>query len=129
MKRDKKPEKEKIVRKDKVTFLHSLKFRISLLTAGAVIIVAVIILALVIPEAKSTLLDQTKSYLHDVTVSNGATLEMMRKQIKLKDPETLKNSFQNVGLDGIESSYAYVVTADGTMQYHPTADKIGKRMQ
>lgn len=129
MKRDKKPEKEKIVRKDKVTFLHSLKFRISLLTAGAVIIAAVIILALVIPEAKSTLLDQTKSYLHDVTVSNGATLEMMRKQIKLKDPEALKNSFQNVGLDGIESSYAYVVTADGTMQYHPTADKIGKPVE
>ena len=106
MKRDKKPKKEKIVRNDRVTFLHSLKFRMSLLTAGAVIIAAVIILALVIPEAKSTLLDQTKNYLHDVTVSNGATLEMMRKQIKLKDPEALKDSFQNVGLDGIDSSYA-----------------------
>ena len=55
MKRDKKPKKEKIVRNDRVTFLHSLKFRMSLLTAGAVIIAAVIILALVIPEAKSTL--------------------------------------------------------------------------
>ena len=129
MKRDKKPKKEKIVRNDRVTFLHSLKFRMSLLTAGAVIIAAVIILALVIPEAKSTLLDQTKNYLHDVTVSNGATLEMMRKQIKLKDPEALKDSFQNVGLDGIDSSYAYVVTADGTMQYHPTADKIGKPVE
>ena len=129
MKSDKKPKKEKIVRNDRVTFLHSLKFRMSLLTAGAVIIAAVIILALVIPEAKSTLLDQTKNYLHDVTVSNGATLEMMRKQIKLKDPEALKNSFQNVGLDGIDSSYAYVVTADGTMQYHPTADKIGKPVE
>lgn len=129
MKRDKKPKKEKIIRNDKVAFLHSLKFRMSLLTAGAVIIAAVIILALVIPEAKSTLLDQTKNYLHDVTVSNGATLEMMRKQIKLKDPEALKNAFQNVGLDGIDSSYAYVVTADGTMQYHPTADKIGKPVE
>ena len=64
-----------------------------------------------------------------MTVSNGATLEMMRKQIKLKDPEALKNAFQNVGLDGIDSSYAYVVTADGTMQYHPTADKIGKPVE
>jgi len=129
MKSDKKPKKEKIVRNDRVTFLHSLKFQMSLLTAGAVIIAVVIILALVIPEAKSTLLDQTKNYLHDVTVSNGATLEMMRKQVKLKDPEALKDSFQNVGLDGIDSSYAYVVTADGTMQYHPTADKIGKPVE
>lgn len=129
MKRDKKPKKSQNHKKDKVTFLHSLKFRMSLLTAGAVIIAAVIILALVIPEAKNALLDQTKSYLHDVTVSNGATLEIMRKQIKLKDPEALKNSFQDVGLDGIDSSYAYVVTSDGRMQYHPTADKIGKPVE
>lgn len=129
MKRDKKSQKSQNLKEDKVTFLHSLKFRMSLLTAGAVIIAAVVILALVIPEAKNALLDQTKSYLHDVTVSNGATLEIMRKQIKLKDPEALKNSFQDVGLDGIDSSYAYVVTSDGRMQYHPTADKIGKPVE
>ncbi len=129
MKRDKKSQKSQNLKKDKVTFLHSLKFRMSLLTAGAVIIAAVVILALVIPEAKNALLDQTKSHLHDVTVSNGATLEIMRKQIKLKDPEALKNSFQDVGLDGIDSSYAYVVTSDGKMQYHPTADKIGKPVE
>lgn len=52
-----------------------------MLTVSAVIIAAVIILALVIPEAKSILLGQTSSYLYDVTVSNGAMLEMMRKQI------------------------------------------------
>ena len=129
MKRDKKPEKEKIVRKDKVTFIHSLKFRMSLLTVSAVIIAAVIILALVIPEAKSTLLDQTENYLQDVTVSNGATLEMMRKQIMLKNADSLKSSFKDVGIDGVDSSYAYVVTADGTMQYHPTADRIGKPVE
>lgn len=48
----------------------------SLLTVSAVIIAAVIILALVIPEAKSILLGQTSSYLYDVTVSNGAMLEI-----------------------------------------------------
>ena len=129
MKHEKKPQKEEVIRKDKVTFIHSLKFRMSLLTVSAVIIAAVIILALVIPEAKSILLGQTSSYLHDVTVSNGATLEMMRKQIKLKDPEALKKSFKDVGLEGIDSSYAYVVTSDGKMQYHPTADKIGKPVE
>lgn len=67
-----------------VTFIHSLKFRMSLLTVSAVIIAAVIILALVIPEAKSAILDQTENYLQDVTVSNGATLEMMRKQIRVR---------------------------------------------
>lgn len=76
----------------------------SLLTVSAVIIAAVIILALVIPEAKSILLGQTSSYLHDVTVSNGAMLEMMRKQIMLKNADSLKSSFKDVEIDGVDSS-------------------------
>lgn len=87
-----------------VTFIHSLKFRMSLLTVSAVIIAAVIILALVIPEAKSAILDQTENYLQDVTVSNGATLEMMKKQIMLKNADSLKSSFKDVEIDGVDSS-------------------------
>ncbi len=104
MKHEKKPQKEKVIRKDKVTFIHSLKFRMSLLTVSAVIIAAVIILALVIPEARSAILDQTENYLQDVTVSNGATLEMMRKQIMLKNADSLKSSFKDVEIDGVDSS-------------------------
>lgn len=87
-----------------VTFIHSLKFRMSLLTVSAVIMAAVIILALVIPEARSAILDQTENYLQDVTVSNGATLEMMRKQIMLKNADSLKSSFKDVEIDGVDSS-------------------------
>ena len=76
----------------------------SLLTVSAVIIAAVIILALVIPEAKSAILDQTENYLQDVTVSNGATLEMMKKQIMLKNADSLKSSFKDVEIDGVDSS-------------------------
>lgn len=104
MKHEKKPQKEKVIRKDKVSFIHSLKFRMSLLTVSAVIIAAVIILALVIPEARSAILDQTENYLQDVTVSNGATLEMMRKQIMLKNADSLKSSFKDVEIDGVDSS-------------------------
>lgn len=104
MKHEKKPQKEKVIRKDKVTFIHSLKFRMSLLTVSAVIMAAVIILALVIPEARSAILDQTENYLQDVTVSNGATLEMMRKQIMLKNADSLKSSFKDVEIDGVDSS-------------------------
>ena len=104
MKHEKKPQKEKVIRKDKVTFIHSLKLRMSLLTVSAVIIAAVIILALVIPEARSAILDQTENYLQDVTVSNGATLEMMRKQIMLKNADSLKSSFKDVEIDGVDSS-------------------------
>ena len=41
----------------------------------------------------------------------------------------LKEHFQNVGVEGISSSYAYIVSSDGTMLYHPTAEKIGKSVE
>ena len=129
MGRNKKSKEVKTTGKDKVSFFHSLKFRMSLLTAGAVVLATVIILVLLVPESKRAILDQTENYLRDVTVSNGATLEMMRKQIMLKNSDSLRSAFKDVGLEGIDSSYAYVVTEDGVMQYHPTAEKIGKQVE
>ena len=32
-------------------------------------------------------------------------------------------------MDGISSAYGYLVDSDGTMLYHPTADKIGKPVE
>lgn len=114
---------------EKVPALHSLKFKISLMLICAVIITAVVIMAIMVPSAQKLIQNQTQDYLLDVTVSNGATLEVLRKQIKTTDAEALKTAFQNVGLKGVESSYAYVVTKDGTMQYHPTEDKIGQPVE
>lgn len=114
---------------ERVSFLHSLKLKIALLLVCSVVICAVVILAIVIPSAQEMMLDQTKNYLLDVTTSSGSTLETLRKQIKLTDASVLKKSFQEVGLEGIESSYAYVVTKDGTMQYHPTEEKIGQPVE
>lgn len=45
------------------------------------------------------------------------------------DDAALKEHFQNVGVEGISSSYAYIVSSDGTMLYHPTAEKIGKSVE
>ena len=35
----------------------------------------------------------------------------------------------DVGLSGVESSYGYVVSPDGTMLYHPTPEKIGEPVE
>lgn len=34
-----------------------------------------------------------------------------------------------MGIEGMSSSYTYVVAADGTMLYHPTAEKIGQPVE
>jgi hypothetical protein len=45
------------------------------------------------------------------------------------DADMLANELKGAGVEGITSSYAYIVDKDGTMLYHPTADKIGKPVE
>ena len=130
MGRKKSTKKEKKERQqDKVGFIHSLKFRMTVLMICAVIVTCSVILALIIPAAQRTLLDQTMNYLQDVTVSDGSKLEVLRKQIQNKNTDSLRSSFKDVGIEGVASSYAYVVDSTGTMKNHPTEEKIGKPVE
>lgn len=48
---------------------------------------------------------------------------------KTLSTEELGAILQNVKLDGVESSYAYLVDSEGTMLYHPTESKIGSPVE
>ena len=123
----KKEKKER--RQDKVGLIHSLKFRMTVLMICAVIVTCSVILALIIPAAQRTLLDQTMNYLQDVTVSDGSKLDVLRMQTQNKNADFLRSAFKDVGIEGVASSYAYVVDSTGTMKYHPTEEKIGKPVE
>ena len=126
-KKEKKEKKER--RQDKVGVIHSLKFRMTVLMICAVIVTCSVILALIIPAAQRTLLDQTMNYLQDVTVSDGSKLDVLRMQTQNNNADFLRSAFKDVGIEGVASSYAYVVDSTGTMKYHPTEEKIGKPVE
>ncbi len=82
-------------------------------------------------NAEKQLKDVNANYIEDLAVSYG---EMINKQIvngeeNVLSAENLSKNLSEVMLEGVKSSYAYVVSADGTMLYHPTADKIGKPVE
>lgn len=114
---------------DRVPFLSSLRFKILFLTILAVIFSVMVVLAVIVPAAARLLKAQTKNYMLDVTTSNATMLETLRKSIRLNEPGELKAAFENVGITDVDSSYAYVVSSDGTMLYHPTAEKIGQPVE
>lgn len=113
----------------KISFFTSLRFKIALMTILAVFVSAFVIMAIMVPASKDMLKNQTKNYMLDVTTSNGTMLETLRKSIRLNNPDALRSAFEGVGIAGVDSSYAYVVSSDGTMLYHPTEDKIGQPVE
>lgn len=109
-----------------VSVFLSLKTKIALMLIFGAVLAAITLLVILVPVIQNLIKEQTKNYMYDVTISNGAVLETMDS---LEDAEALKNTFSEVGVKGIESSYAYIVAADGTMLYHPTAEKIGQPVE
>lgn len=119
-------------KKNKVSFFNSIKTKIVLLIVVAVFATATLSLWTVIPLARDSQSELIKNYMKDIAFIAGEGID---KEIELigsetiMTPEELQSTVGHVNIEGMSSSYAYVVGADGTMLYHPTAEKIGQPVE
>lgn len=125
----KKARAEKRRKTDKVHFLSSIKAKILLLVLFAVALTASVTLIVVIPTVQSTIRTQMGNYMYDVAVSNGAVLEELEENGDYSNSVVLKKTFRSVGIQGVSSSYAYIVNGDGTILYHPENEIIGTQVE
>ena len=119
-------------KKKKSSFFRSIKGRISLLLIACIVVVVVVLLLLILPKVKSSIKNLTKNYLYDITVSAGERINLAASDKEMESilkADSLKPLVGSIGLEGIDSSYAYVVGSDGTMLYHPTESKIGQPVE
>ena len=110
----------------------SLKYKGMLLTAMLIFVVVAATLMLAIPQIKSNMTETIHSYMYDIAVTNGRSLDVEVKAHGIRvalSENKLRELFSNVKVKDMESSYAYVVAGNGTMLYHPKADKIGKPVE
>lgn len=117
---------------ERIGFLHSLKAKILLLVAAAVVLTVVLNLWTVIPKSSSNISELTSNYMLDVAMVAGEGID---NQIRMSSYDSvmsggnLSRIVGNVEIKGVKYSYTYIVDGDGTMLYHPTADKIGKPVE
>ncbi|MEE0290441.1 MAG: methyl-accepting chemotaxis protein [Lachnospiraceae bacterium] len=109
----------------KIPIFSSLKFKMVLMLIVATAVTAATLLLIMVPFSERQIKNETKNYMYDIAQSSCSILDIMTST----DDAALKERFQNVGVKGISSSYAYIVSSDGTMLYHPTAEKIGKSVE
>ena len=109
----------------KIPIFSSLKFKMVLMLIVATAVTAATLLLIMVPFSERQIKNETKNYMYDIAQSSCSILDTMTST----DDAALKEHFQNVGVKGVSSSYAYIVSSDGTMLYHPTAEKIGKSVE
>ena len=87
---------------------------------------------ILVSKARTEIRGVTHNYLLDLAKAEGAELAeeiIVEGAEKAMTTENLTELYAGKGMQGISSSYAYVVSADGTMLYHPTAEKIGSPVE
>ena len=69
------------------------------------------------------------NYMEDLALAYGRQVENLLGQGGSFDSGALEHILMNANLEGVESSYTYIVDSEGNMLYHPNKDKIGKSVE
>lgn len=69
------------------------------------------------------------NYMVDIALAYGRQVENLLDQGGSLDSGVLEHILMNANLEGVESSYTYIVDSEGNMLYHPNKDKIGKSVE
>ena len=125
MAKKEKTEKKKNI--DKVSFINSIAAKIMLLVFVCVGLTVTVCTFIFIKNAKSEITDVTLRYIKYVSAAERDLLN--RKASAAVSKEFYQAALGEVKIDGIDGSYAYLVSQDGTMLYHPTESKIGQPVE
>lgn len=115
-----------------VAFVHSIKAKVALMVAVAIVCAMVFNLIILVPYVRNVIETQNKNYLNDLAHTSGFLLENLlytTDRETLYSYDVLDSAFKDVRIEGMDTSYAYVVAGDGTMLYHPNKDKIGQPVE
>ena len=97
----------------------------------AIVTSNVICMVFILESSKKQITDSTKHTMIDVI---NTTSKIVENEISNVDAEDLDydeyaKSLSDVKLEGMDSSYVYVVKNDGTMLYHLTKEKVGQPVE
>lgn len=122
--------KEGSINNKRVQFFNSLKFKIMLITQIFIIIAVIGCTVIALPKSQALIREQAHNAMLSLTKSYAGTLEYAMSETEGElSAEMLSDILADAKLDGVDSSYSYLVASDSTMLYHPTPEKIGQPVE
>lgn len=106
----------------KVLFFQSITAKIVYLVIGVVL--------LAIFGAMTNASAKTKALVGGINENYILNMaERAAEIVELSEKKNYEDILGHIRMEGVDSSYVYLVDTDGTMLYHPTADKIGNMVE
>ena len=116
----------------KVAFTQSMIFKQVALFVAGILISAILLMSISVVQTQRSTRSLVQSYMLSAAETNGYILQTViatQGEAILENSEVLGQILGDVKIEGMDSSYAYLVSADGKMLYHPTAEKIGSPVE
>lgn len=118
--------------KKKVKLTQSMMFKLVGLFAAGIFLAAILLMTISVEQSQKATRSLVQNYMLSTAESNGyivQTVVSTQGEEVLDNSEALGQILSGVKIEGMDSSYAYLVSSDGTMLYHPTAEKIGSPVE
>lgn len=105
--------------------------KLIILVVLAVLVTNGISLVFILENSKSQITENVKNTMLDMVDTSSKIIgnAIKGEGVDDLDYEGYKQRLVDVKLEGMDSSYVYVVRNDGTMIYHPTKDKVGQLVE
>lgn len=113
----------------KMKFYQSIKFRLLMMTLCVCVFMGGLISFYSIHQSRLSYKRLAWNYMVDIALAYGRQVENLLDQGGSLDSGVLEHILMNANLEGVESSYTYIVDSEGNMLYHPNKDKIGKSVE
>lgn len=113
----------------KMKFYQSIKFRLMMMTLCVCVFMGGLINFYSIHQSRLSYKRLAWNYMEDIALAYGRQVENLLDQGGSFDSGALEHILMNANLEGVESSYTYIVDSEGNMLYHPNKDKIGKSVE
>ena len=113
----------------KMKFYQSIKFRLMMMTLCVCVFMGGLINFYSIHQSRVSYKQLAWNYMEDIALAYGRQVENLLGQGGSFDSGALEHILMNANLEGVESSYTYIVDSEGNMLYHPNKDKIGKSVE
>lgn len=107
-------------KKNHVSFFHSISWKVTLLVIGVVILSVIGSLTTASAKASIVIEEVNENYILSMAETAAELVEMCEAT-----GQDYGTYLADIVMTGIDSSYAYLVSEDGVMLYHPTPEKIG----
>lgn len=107
--------------------IFSIKSKVLILILSCIILVSSVVIIFIIPRAKSSVTKATEHNMQDIVNLSSLLIDDQVSTLGQSnvDSSILESIVGDISIQGVDSSYIYVVNTNKNFIYHPTKDKIG----